>query len=108
MRCQRVPSGLGVSDLGQRSRGLGLGKGTSHPLRQEDRSWSSVGVDGGEHGGTQLVADGRLTRDLNVLSVGTAGSSAKTEEEGTERGVRRILVTVWEIFEGDNFEQVKY
>lgn len=104
MRCQRVFSGLGVSDLGQRFRGFRFGKGISYFLRQEDRLWFSVGVDGGEYGGIQLVVDGRFIRDLNVFSVGIVGFFVKIEEEGIERGVRRILVIVWEIFEGDNFE----
>lgn len=50
------------------------------------------------------MVDGRFIRDLNVFSVGIVGFFVKIEEEGIERGVRRILVIVWEIFEGDNFE----
>lgn len=45
-----------------------------------------VGVDRGKLVGTQLVAEGGLTWDLNVLGVGTARSSAEREKESTERG----------------------
>lgn len=45
-----------------------------------------VGVDRGTLVGTQLVAEGGLTWDLNVLGVGTARSSAEREKESTKRG----------------------
>lgn len=44
-----------------------------------------MSVDRRKHVGTQLVADGGLTWDLNVSSVETAKSSAETEKEGTKK-----------------------
>lgn len=42
-------------------------------------------MDKGKHVGTQVVADGGLTWDLNVCSVEIAKSSAETEKEGTKK-----------------------
>ena len=49
---------------------------------------SQCGCGQREHVDTQLVVDGGLTWDLNVLAVpiiGTARSSLETEEEGSKR-----------------------
>lgn len=53
-------------------------------------------MDKGKHVGTQVLADGGLTWDLNVRSVETAKSSAETEKEGTKKapeGAQRVCGT---------------